>query len=438
MSCPAILITMKIGVVGTGYVGLVTSAVFAKLGHQVWGVDIDKSKVKSLKSKVVPFYEPGLKKLIANGIDSKKLHFTTSYKKTLKDAEVVFICVGTPAKRNGEYNLSYVFEAAKSIAQNLEKHTIIVIKSTVPPSTNKKVKKIIKKHTDVSFNLASCPEFLREGSAVKDSLHPSRVVIGTESKKARDILLQIHKPIVGPRLITDTKSAQMIKYAANAFLATKISFINTIARICDEIGASIDDISKGLGLDPRIGKSFLRAGLGYGGSCFPKDTWALIAYAKKVGYDFAFLKQVDQVNQDQIDYFVKKIKQVCGGTVKGKRLTILGLSFKPNTSDIREARSIPIIKKLKKMGARVYACDPVATGEAKKALKNIKFFTDPYKALKNSNALILVTEWEKFKNLDFKRVAKRMKEKIIVDGRNFLNSKKLKKLGFRYNGIGRR
>jgi len=299
------------------------------------------------------------------------------------------------------------------------------------------VKKIIKKYTDVSFDLASCPEFLREGSAVKDSLHPSRIVIGAESEKAKSLLLKLHKPIVGSRLITDTKSAQMIKYAANAFLATKISFINTIARICDEIGASIDDISKGLGLDPRIGKSFLKAGLGYGGSCFPKDTWALVAFAKKVGYDFAFLKQVDQVNQGQIDYFVKKVKKACGGSVKDKRLTILGLSFKPNTSDVREARSVPLIKKLKKMGAKIYACDPAATREAKKAIKNIKFFTDPYKALKNSNALILVTEWEEFKSLDFKKAAKLMKEKIVVDGRNFLDSKKLKELGFRYNGVGR-
>lgn len=427
---------MKIAVIGTGYVGVVTAAIFAKFGNQVWGVDIDKSKIKSLKSKIVPFFEPNLKKLVGQGINTKKLHFTTSYKKAISDAQIVFICVGTPAKKGGEYDLSYVLKAAKSIAQKLKNYTVIAIKSTVPPSTNQKIKKIIQKHTKSSFDLASCPEFLREGSAVYDSLHPSRIVIGAESKKAKEILLKLHKPIKGPRLITDVKSAQMIKYAANAYLATKISFINTIARICDNIGADIEDIAKGLGLDSRIGKSFLKAGLGYGGSCFPKDTWALIAYAKKQGYDFGFLKQVDQVNQNQIDYFIKKIKKACG-SLNGKTLTILGLSFKPNTSDVREARSIPIIKKLKKAGAKIKAHDPVATNEAKKEIKDIKYFTDPYKALENSSALLLITEWEKYKDLNFKKAAKIMKEKIIIDGRNFLDSKKLKKLGFIYKGVGR-
>lgn len=429
---------MNISVVGTGYVGLVTAAVFAKFGNKVWGVDVNKFKINNLRLKIIPFYEPGLKELVSKGLDKKNLFFTTSFKKAIPNSQVVFICVGTPAKKNGDYDLSYVLQAAKSIAKNIRSHKVIVIKSTVPPSTNKTVEKIIRKYSKAPFDMASCPEFLREGSAVADSLSPSRIVIGTESKKAKDLLLKLHQPIKAPRLVCDVKSAQMIKYAANAFLATKISYINSIARLCDVIGADIDKVALGLGLDPRIGGKFLQAGLGYGGSCFPKDTWALIAYAKRLGYDFKFLKEVDHVNNGQIDYFVKKVKKLCGGTLKGKTLTVLGLSFKPGTSDMREARSIPLIRKTIRMGANINAFDPKALDEAKKYFSGVNFFENPYPALKGSNVLILITDWQEFYKLDFVKIGKIMKEKKIIDGRNFLDSKKLKKLGFVYEGVGRR
>lgn len=428
---------MNIAVIGTGYVGLVTAAIFAHFKNKIRALDIDQKKINSLRKGHLPFYEPGLDKLIRKGLRSKKLEFTTSYQEALKGAEIIFICVGTPAKENGDYDLSFVYSAARSIGNNLKKYAVVAIKSTVPPNTCAEVKKIIEKQTNQSFDIASCPEFLREGSAVKDALHPSRIVIGSESKRAKELLLKIHQPIKGERLVTDTKSAQIIKYAANAFLATKISFINSIARICDSINADIEEVADGLGMDPRIGKQFLKAGLGYGGSCFPKDTWALIAYARRLGYDFKFLSQVDQVNKDQIDYFVQKIITACGGSVKGKILTVLGLSFKPQTDDMREARSIVLIQKLEKLGAKIKAYDPKATNNAKKILKKVKYCPDAYEALKESSALILVTEWPEFKELDFEKIKTLMKERVVIDGRNFLDRGKIKKLGFVYKGIGR-
>jgi UDPglucose 6-dehydrogenase len=429
---------MKIAVIGTGYVGVVTAAIFADLGNQVWAVDVDRLKIKTLKAETLPFYEPRLKEIVIRNLRKGNLIFHTSYEESMTQAQIVFICVGTPAKENGDYNLSYVFSAAKSIGENLKKYTVIVIKSTVPPCTSEAVEKIIKKQTKTPFDLASCPEFLREGSAVKDSLSPSRIVIGVESKKAKALLLKLHRPIKGPRLVCDIKSAQMIKYAANAFLASKISFINSIARLCDAIGANVEQVAKGLGLDPRIGHQFLQAGLGYGGSCFPKDTWALIAYAQRLGYDFKFLKEVDNINQGQIDYFVDKIIKACQGSIKGKTLTILGLAFKPKTDDMRKSRAIPLIKKLQQKGAKINAYDPVAMNNAQKILKKVNFYDTPYKALEKSSALVLVTEWPEFKKLDFRKIRGIMKEKLVIDGRNIYDSRKLKNLGFKYEGMGRK
>ncbi len=428
---------MKIAVIGTGYVGLVTAAVFAKFKNEVWAVDIDKEKIKKLLQGKAPFFEPGLEALLKKGLNSGNLHFTSLYKQAVPEAKVIFICVGTPAKENGDYDLSYVLKASEAIAKNLTEYGVVCIKSTVPPSTTKKVALVMSRFTNIAYDLASCPEFLKEGSAVKDSLHPSRVVIGASSQKAKDLLLKLHQPIPAPRVVCDIKSAQMIKYAANAFLATKISFINSIARLCDRVGADIDQVSQGLGLDPRIGDRFLNAGLGYGGSCFPKDTWALIAYAKRLGYNFKFLKEVDNVNQGQVNYFLDKVNLVFKGNVKGKTLTVLGLSFKPNTDDIRESRALAIIKKLQQMGVKVRVCDPVAVEQGKKVLKDALFFKDPYQALKGSSALLLVTEWDAFKNLNFKRIAKIMKDRIIVDGRNIYHPQALRKLGFIYMGVGR-
>ena len=426
---------MNISVIGTGYVGLVTAAVMAQLGHKVVGLDIDQKKINNLKKGKIPIYEPGLEELVNKHLE-KKLTFTTSYQHAIKEADIVFICVGTPPKKDGSYDQRVVFSAAESIAKNLTNYSVIVIKSTVPPSTTKKVEEIISSHTSQKFDVASVPEFLREGSAVNDALNPSRTIIGVNSSKAKRILAKVHKKLNSPVLVVSPQSAQLTKYASNAMLATRISFINAIAILCDKVDANIKDVSKGLGLDPRIGQSFLEAGLGYGGSCFPKDTWALISYAKKKGYDFGFLKQVDQVNQDQIDYFINKIKKVNKNNLKGKILTVLGLSFKPNTDDLREARSMPLVKKLLDLGAIIYAYDPVSTPQAKKILKKVKFFTDPQTALINSDGLVLVTEWQEFKKLNYKKIKKLMRNPNIFDGRNFLSSSKLKKLGFKYFGIG--
>jgi len=428
---------MKLAVIGTGYVGLVTSAVFSHLGHKVIGLDIDKAKIKSLKQSKIPIFEPGLEKLIKKGLQTKKLQFTTSYSQALKNVDVVFICVGTPSKKDGSYDSKFVYASAGSIAENLQNHAVIAIKSTVPPSTTNAVKKIIQEKTSVKFDVASCPEFLREGSALDDALNPPRIIIGTETKKAEKILIQLHQKIKAPLVSTTLQSAQMTKYASNAFLATKISFINSIAILCDKINADIKDVAKGLGLDPRIGQSFLNAGLGYGGSCFPKDTWALISFAKKLGYNFDFLKQVDQVNQDQIEYFISKIKSLYPDSLKGKILTILGLTFKPNTDDMREAQSIELIKQLQKLGAIIHAYDPVAMPHAKKILKNIKFFDTEYQALEKSNGLVLATEWDQFKKLNLSKVKKLMAQPIILDGRNIFSPQKVKSLGFKYIGIGR-
>lgn len=418
---------MKICVVGTGYVGLVTAAIFAELKNEVIGLDIDEAKVKSLKAGKITIYEPGLDQLVSKNLDSGRLNFTSSYREALADVEVIFICVGTPPLPDGSYDSKFVFSAAKDIAKNLKREAVIVIKSTVPPSTTQTVQEIITKNTKIKFSLASVPEFLREGQAVNDALHPNRVVIGAESKKAEAVLVELHSKLKAPVLTMSPASAQLVKYAANAFLATKISFINSMAILADKVGADINEVAKGLGMDPRIGSSFLNPGLGYGGSCFPKDTWALIAYAKKLGYDFRFLKEVDQVNNYQVDYLISKIKAGLG-EIRGKTLTVLGLAFKPNTDDLREARSTILIQKLKKLGAYVQSYDPVVTGK----------FKDAYQALINSDGLVLVTEWSEFGELDWKRVKRVMRQQNIFDGRNFLDSLKLKQLGFNYWGIGRR
>ncbi|MBT4652847.1 MAG: UDP-glucose/GDP-mannose dehydrogenase family protein [Candidatus Pacebacteria bacterium] len=427
---------MRIAVIGTGYVGLVSCALFAELNHQVIGLDVDKDKISKLKKGQVTIYEPGLESLFQKHLNSGKLTFTTDYKKAIKDIEVAFICVGTPPKKDGSYDSKYVYASAESIAKNLKKYAVIVIKSTVPPSTTTRVKKIFATHAKVKYDIASTPEFLREGSAINDALHPSRIVLGVESKKAEKVLRSVHKKLKAEVVVTTPQSAQLIKYASNSMLATKISFINAMAIICDKVDADINDVALGLGLDPRIGQSFLEAGLGYGGSCFPKDTWALIAYAKKLGYDFNFLKQVDQVNQDQIKYFITKIKKVYP-SLKGKTLTVLGLAFKPNTDDLRESRSIELVNRLLKLGAKVNVYDPVANDLAKDVLKGVKFFNSAPLSLINSDGLVLATKWQEFGDLNLRKVKKSMKNPVIFDSRNFFDPSKVKKLGFKYQGIGR-
>lgn len=427
---------MNLAVVGAGYVGLVTAAVFAELGNKVWVIEIDQDKIKKLKSGEIPFYEPGLDELILKNVHEGVLDFTSRYDQAIPDAEVIFICVGTPNK-DGRIDLSFVYSSTKSVAENLKKPSIVLIKSTVPPGVNSKIEKWMKKFTNVNFDLASVPEFLREGKALTDTLNPYRVVIGVERKEVAEKLLKLHEKIPGERLICSSVSAQMIKYASNAFLPMKISFANFIAVLCDKFKADVIEVMKGMGMDKRIGPDFLGAGLGYGGSCFPKDVAALVYLSQKAGFNFGILKAVEKTNQKLIDYFVKKTVRLCGGSVKGKNMAVFGLSFKPETSDMREARSIYVIKKLQKLGAKIRATDPMAIPEARKIVEEVDFFTDVYRALEKADALLLVTEWEEYKNLNFVKIKKLMKTPIVVDGRNIFNREKLEKLGFIYEGIGK-
>ena len=421
--------------IGAGYVGLVTSAVFADFGHKVWVIEVDNQKVEKLKNGQVPFYEPGLEKLILKNVRKGNLCFTTSYSLATTEAEIIFVCVGTP-NHDGEIDLTYLFQSTKSLAEHLKKPAVVVIKSTVPPGINSEIEKWMKKYTQVEFNLASVPEFLREGKALEDTLHPDRVIIGSTTKKVADKLLTLHQKIGGQRLICDPTSAQIIKYASNAYLPTKISFANSVAVICDKFGANVSKVMEGVGMDRRIGPEFLGAGLGYGGSCFPKDIAALIQLAKRADYNFKILKAVQATNQVQLDFFIKKVTAACGGSLRNKKIAVLGLAFKPETSDVREARSIYVIRRLKRQGAKVRACDPVAVAEVKKMIRNVDFFTDPYETLRGADALLLVTEWKEFQKLDFKKAKRLMRSPVVVDGRNIYNRKRLEQLGFTYEGIG--
>jgi UDPglucose 6-dehydrogenase len=430
---------MQISVIGTGYVGVVTAVVLAELGHDVFAIDIDKTKIALLKQGKSPIYEPGLEELLQKNIKAGRLHFTSSYKDSIPVSQAVFICVGTPSKKDGSYDPKYVLSATKDIAKNLGQYTVIAIKSTVPPSIGEEVRLIVDKYTDKSYDLASVPEFLREGSAIEDAFNPSRIVIGVDSDRAEQVLLDIHKKLPGKKIVCSIKSAQLVKYAANAFLATKISFINSLAILADKIGADIDEVVDGFGSDPRIGKSFLRAGLGYGGSCFPKDTHALIAYADKLSYDFSFLKQVDKINKQQVSYVVSKIKKMVNNKPKNRTVALLGLAFKPHTDDMREARSITLVKKLISAGFTVKVYDPIAMSSAKKLLpENVYMAKNSLDCVRGADILCLVTEWPEFFDLDWKKVKKIMKSPIVFDGRNFLDYNKLKDLGFQYEGIGRR
>ena len=429
---------MKLAVLGTGYVGIVTAVVFADFGNDVWGLDIDKKRVASLKQGKSPIYEPQLQEFLKRGLKAGRLHFTTDYSKTLRDVEVIFICVGTPPDSNGEADLSYVFSATKSIAKHLKKKAIIVLKSTVPPGVHEQLERILKKYCKVEHYFASVPEFLREGSAIADTLKPSRIIIGADGKEVVNKLLELHAPINGERVVCDIISAQMIKYAANAFLATKISFANGVARVCDLLKADVKKVMQGLGLDPRIGREFLFPGLGYGGSCFPKDVKAFVHLAKKAGYDFRLLEEVDQINLTQVDYVIDKAEKFLG-SFQDKVVGLWGLAFKPDTDDLREARSLVLISNLLGKGAKIQAYDPVAMVAAKKIFaKKIMFKTDAYEAAKNADVIFLVTEWNEFKKLDLQKVKKLMKGKLLIDGRNLYDPRIVKEFGFTYQGVGRR
>lgn len=432
---------MTITFIGHGYVGLVTAAVFADLGNKVWVIGHTPEKVENLKNGIIPIYEPGLDEVVKRNVDAGRLLFTLDYTPAIPGSDIVFIAVGTPPKENGEADLSVVFDVAEKAGKHLENYTVVIVKSTVPVGTNKKIKELLTriKPESSTFDIASVPEFLREGQALSDTFHPDRVVIGTESQKARDMLIELHKPIDGQIILTNIESAEMIKYASNAFLALKISFANAIAQLSEKVGADGPAVLEAVGSDKRIGKQFLAAGAGYGGSCFPKDVKALIHIAREHGYTFGLLKEVDFINQEAMEGIVKKAEKFLGENMTGKTIAVLGLSFKPDTDDMRDAPSRVIIPKLIKMGAIVKVYDPVAMENARKIFKDagVLFCEDSYDAVKNADLCILLTEWNEFKELDLARIKSLMKIPNLIDGRNAYDPDHVKKLGFFYKGVGR-
>jgi len=429
----------RISVVGCGHVGLVTGVSLAELGHKVICIDNNQKKVKSLNSLKLPFYEPGLYELFKKNFEKKSLKFTHSLVYAVKNSEVIFIAVGTPSNPDGSADLSAIENVSYQIARSLNSYKLIVEKSTVPVQTGFKVKETIIRFrkNNTSFDIASNPEFLREGKALYDFFYPARIVIGVESKRAEKILKEIYAPLKAKIVVTDINTAELIKHASNSFLATKISFMNAVARICDLAGADVKKVSEAVGLDPRIGGDFLNAGIGWGGSCFPKDLEAFRYISKKLGYDFSLLEEVKRINNEQKIYFVEKVKESLW-ILKDKKIAVLGLSFKPDTDDLRNAPSLDIIESFLQEGAKIVAYDPQANKEAKKIFgKRINFAKDAYEAAKSADCLCLLTEWKEFKNLDFIRIKKLMRVPIIADGRNMFERKDVEKLGFTYIGIGR-
>jgi UDPglucose 6-dehydrogenase len=429
---------MKVSVIGTGYVGLATATVFAELGNDVIGADIDKDKIDKLNNGIMPIFEPGLQELVERNVKEKRLRFTHNNKEVIGHGDVIFICVGTPPKDNWEVELKYVENVALEIAQNIRSYKVIVHKSTVPVETGDKVKKIIKDNIkeNVDFDVVSNPEFLREGTAIEDTLEPDRIVIGADSKKAIEIMKKLYSPIKAPLIITGIRSAELIKHASNAFLAMKISFINSVARICELSGADVEKVADGVGYDKRINRYFLNAGIGYGGSCFPKDSQAFVKIAEKYGYDYKLLKATNEINEDQKKHFVGMVKKALNSP-NDKKIGILGLSFKPNTDDMRFAPSIYIIQELQKEGGKIKAYDPEAMEKAKTIFSDVEFCKDPYEIAKDSEVLLILTEWNEFKELDLKKIKSLMKTPLIIDGRNIYNPEDIKKEGFTYISVGR-
>jgi len=429
---------VRLCMIGTGYVGLVSGACFADIGHQVICVDNDQEKIKMLVLGRIPIYEPGLEELVKRNLKKKSISFTTSIAEGTKKSQVIFIAVGTPPKDCGEPDLSAVEQVSQEIGMAMGEYKLIVEKSTVPVQTGKWVRTTIQRfnRSGVDFDVASNPEFLREGSAIDDFLHPDRVVLGVENDRAKQLMLEIYEPIGGIKIVTDIESAELIKHASNSFLSMKISFINAISRICELTGADVVKVSDGMGLDKRIGREFLNAGAGFGGFCFPKDLKAFIGIAKRLGYDFNLLKEVENINSNQQRHIVDKLEKLLWN-IKDKTVGILGLSFKPDTDDMRYAPSITIIEMLQTSGARIKAYDPVAMDKAKLVLKNVEFCPNPYKVAEAADAIMLVTEWSEFKDLDFARIKKSMRQPVILDGRNMFDPQEIRGLGFIYEGIGR-
>ncbi len=429
----------NICVIGTGYVGLVNGTGFADLGNNVITVDIDAKKVQNLKDGHMPIYEPGLKDMVERNVNAGRLHFTTSYEEGLKDAEFVFICVGTPEGVDGEADLRYVRSAAESIAKIMTHSLIVINKSTVPVGTGDWVADIIRKTQPkpIDFAVVSCPEFLREGSAVTDFMSPDRTVLGSFDRRASEAVAQLYLPLRAPIVMTDLRTAEMIKYASNAFLATRISFINEISIICEKLGADVTEVAQGMGFDKRIGHHFLQAGVGYGGSCFPKDVSALAYMAQTHGMHPQLLHAVMEINAFQRKHVALKLHDLLDGTLKGKTITVLGLAFKENTDDTRESPSLAIIRHLLEQGAIVRGYDPVAMENAVEEIPAINPCENPYEAAEGADALIIATPWNEFKQLDMERIKSVMKSPVLLDGRNMYEPQKMIDMGFVYRGVGR-
>jgi UDPglucose 6-dehydrogenase len=436
---------MKVAIVGTGYVGLVTGTCFAEVGMDVTCIDIDQKKIDNLHKGILPIYEPGLEEMVTRNVEKKRLHFSTSLKDSIQGAEVVFIAVGTPPDEDGSADLKYVLAVAASVGEHMTHTLVVVTKSTVPVSTAEKVRKALaeqlaKRGSNLDFYVASNPEFLKEGAAIDDFMKPDRIVVGVDRPEAEELMRKLYKPFLmngHPIYFMDIPSAEMTKYAANAMLATKISFMNDIANLCEIMGADVNMVRKGIGSDARIGTKFIYPGVGYGGSCFPKDVKALIKTAKENKYDMRILNAVENVNESQKEVLFDKVKNHFKGELKGKKFALWGLSFKPKTDDMREAPSLVIIEKLLKEGASIVAYDPVAMNEAKHTLGDtIDYALDMYDTLNNADALLIVTEWPEFRVPDFEEINKRLNQKVLFDGRNIFDPQDMKKIGYSYYCIG--
>ncbi|BBI31809.1 UDP-glucose dehydrogenase family protein [Cohnella abietis] len=429
---------MKLTIIGTGYVGLVSGVCFADLGNHVTCVDKEEGKIEKLQQGEIPIYEPGLQELLRINADAGRLSFTTDLTNAVRNAELIIIAVGTPSMAGGEANMSYIYRAARSIGEAMNGYKIIMIKSTVPVGTNEKIKAIIAECSSYPFDVVAVPEFLREGSAVKDSFHPDRIIIGSDNPKAAAIAVELHRELTDNILVTDIRSAEMIKYASNAYLATRISFINEIANICEKVGADVTEVALGMGLDQRIGSSFLNAGIGYGGSCFPKDTKALIQIAGNVDYDFKLLKSVVDVNRDQRNNVIQKLEEFIG-SLRGRTIAIWGLAFKPNTDDVREAPSQDIIEELVRRDVIVKVYDPVAMDNFRKGFDhpNIIWCSNAISATEGADALCLLTEWPEFAEMDMRVVGSKMNNAVLFDGRNVFKRELIHHLDFQYYSVGR-
>ncbi|MEO5772589.1 MAG: UDP-glucose/GDP-mannose dehydrogenase family protein [Sphingomicrobium sp.] len=432
---------MRIAMIGTGYVGLVSGACFADFGHEVVCVDKDSTKIDGLNAGRMPIWEPGLDNLVKANVERGRLSFTTDLAEGVKDAEAVFIAVGTPARRgDGHADLTFVYEAVRELAAHVKPGTVLVTKSTVPVGTGDRICEILGEEGIDGVSVASNPEFLREGAAIADFKHPDRIVVGAEDERSVEVLKEIYRPLFlnrAPILFTGRRTAELTKYAANAFLAVKISFINEIANLCEAVDADVQDVARGIGLDNRIGPKFLHAGPGYGGSCFPKDTLALLQTAEKAGVDQRIVRTTVEVNDSRKEQMVGRVMRALGGSVAGKRIALLGLAFKPNTDDMRDAPSIPIVAGLSKGGAQLAAFDPVAREQAEKIMANVDFASDAYSAARDADALVIITEWDEFRALDLKKLAGSMRGKVLVDLRNVYDQAEAERAGLKYWGMGR-